>query len=165
MANFSLTGGVRHAILDLAPLELDCMNALWPLHEATVREIQQALVPMRPRAYTTIMTVLDRLAQKGIVTRRKKGRAWVYRPNLSAEEARAHAVDQVVEGFFEGSSDALAAHLSARPGSWTPAAGATVQQKPGPGPQSQSEQGGARSTDHPSAPGEEVASGLDATLL
>jgi BlaI family transcriptional regulator, penicillinase repressor len=106
--------GPRHSILDLAPLELDCMNALWPLGKATVRDVQQALAPTRPRAYTTIMTILDRLAQKGVVTRQKAGRAWVYRPDLSAEQARSHAVSQVVQGFFEGSAEALAMHLSAQ---------------------------------------------------
>src|SRR5271163_3444242 len=91
----------RHSILNLSPLELDCMNALWPRGEASVRDIQEALLPRRPRAYTTIMTILDRLAQKGIVSRRKTGRAWVYRASLSASEARAHAVAQVVAGFFD----------------------------------------------------------------
>ena len=42
----------------------------------------------RPRAYTTIMTIMDRLARKGVVERRKVSRAYVYRPNLSAEQAR-----------------------------------------------------------------------------
>jgi len=108
-------GGSRHSILDLAPLELGCMNALWPSGEATVRQIQEALRPTRPRAYTTIMTILDRLAQKGIVQRRKSGRAWVYRANMSADEARAHAVSQVVDGFFGGSAGALASHLTTQP--------------------------------------------------
>jgi BlaI family penicillinase repressor len=103
--------GPRKSILDLAPLELDCMNTLWPLGEGTVRQIQQLLAPSRPRAYTTIMTIMDRLAHKGVVTRHKVGRAYIYRPNLTAEEARTHALEQVVEGFFEGSTEALAAHL------------------------------------------------------
>ncbi len=112
MAESATPGASRHAILDLAPLELHCMNALWPSGEATVREIQQALRPTRPRAYTTIMTILDRLAQKGVVQRRKAGRAWVYRASVSAEQARTHAVSQVVEGFFGGSAVALASHLA-----------------------------------------------------
>ena len=110
--NSSATPGLRHSILDLAPLELDCLNVLWPLGEATVRDVQQALQPTRPRAYTTIMTILDRLAQKGVVQRQKSGRAWLYRANLSAAEARSHAIAQVVDGFFDGSPQALAAHLS-----------------------------------------------------
>ena len=103
----------RHSILDMAPLELDCMNALWPLGEATVREVHLALTDSRPRAYTTIMTILDRLARKGVVSRRKAGRAWVYRPNLSVQEARSHALAQLVSGFFDGSAEALAVHLTA----------------------------------------------------
>ena len=115
-ADSASPGGGRHSILDLAPLELDCMNALWPSGEATVRQIQEALRPTRPRAYTTIMTILDRLAQKGVVQRRKSGRAWVYSPNMSADEARTHAVSQVVEGFFGGSPGALASHLTGQQG-------------------------------------------------
>jgi predicted transcriptional regulator len=101
----------RRAVLDLAPLELDCMNTLWPMGEGTVREIRDGLAPRRPRAYTTIMTIMDRLARKGVVERRKVGRAYRYRPNLSAEEARAQALSQVVDNFFGGSKEALIAQL------------------------------------------------------
>jgi BlaI family transcriptional regulator, penicillinase repressor len=101
----------RRSVLDLAPLELDCMNTLWPVGQATVREIRDLLAPRRPRAYTTIMTIMDRLARKGIVERRKVGRAYIYRPNLSAEDARAQALGQVVENYFGGSKAALIAQL------------------------------------------------------
>jgi predicted transcriptional regulator len=104
--------GIRRSILDLAPLELDCMNALWRLGEATVRDIHGALATTRPRAYTTIMTILDRLTQKGVVERQKAGRAWLYKANLSADQARTHAVARLVEGFFQGSTEALASHIS-----------------------------------------------------
>jgi BlaI family transcriptional regulator, penicillinase repressor len=101
----------RRSLLDLAPLELDCMNTLWPVGQATVREIRDLLAPRRPRAYTTIMTIMDRLARKGIVERRKVGRAYIYTPNLSADEARAQALGQVVENYFGGSKEALIAQL------------------------------------------------------
>jgi BlaI family penicillinase repressor len=102
----------RHAILDLAPLELDCLSVLWPMGEGTVRDIRDALQASRPRAYTTIMTIMDRMAQKGIVSRQKAGRAWLYSPNVSAGEARTRAVERLVEHFFAGSPDALKAQLS-----------------------------------------------------
>jgi predicted transcriptional regulator len=108
--------GPRHSILDLAPLELECMSVLWPLGEGTVRDIHRQLAAARPRAYTTIMTIMDRLAQKGIVTRRKSGRAYRYRANLSADEARISAIEKIVTGFFDGSAEALAAHLAANGG-------------------------------------------------
>jgi BlaI family transcriptional regulator, penicillinase repressor len=105
----------RRRLLELAPLELDCMNTLWPVGQATVREIRDLLAPRRPRAYTTIMTIMDRLARKGVVERVKTGRAYVYRPRMSAEEARTQAVGQVLENFFGGSKEALLAHLSGSP--------------------------------------------------
>jgi BlaI family transcriptional regulator, penicillinase repressor len=121
--------GSRHSILDLAPLELECMTVLWPLGAGTVREIHHRLALSRPRAYTTVLTIMDRLAQKGIVTRRKVGRAYCYEPRLSVEEARLNAVGKIVEGFFDGSPQALAAHLSSQGG----AAHQTVASAPASG--------------------------------
>lgn len=112
-SNHGKRNGHRRSLLELAPLELDCMNTLWPLGEATVREIRDGLAPLRPRAYTTIMTIMDRLAQKGVVTRRKVGKAYRYQPSLTVEEARAHAIAQLVEGFFGGSAEALLNHIGA----------------------------------------------------
>src|ERR1700732_1080796 len=109
--------GPRHSILDLTPLELECMSALWPLGEGTVRDIHRRIAASRPRAYTTIMTIMDRLAHKGIVTRRRVGRAYRYQANLSADEARVSAIEKIVTGFFAGSNEALAAHLEAAGGS------------------------------------------------
>ena len=108
--------GPRHSILDLAPLELECLSVLWPLGEGTVSDIHRALAASRPRAYTTVLTIMDRLEQKGIVARRKVGRAFHYQAKLSAEEARLKAVEKIVEGFFDGSPEALAAHLSSKGG-------------------------------------------------
>jgi predicted transcriptional regulator len=110
------TAGQRHSILDLAPLELECMSALWSMGEGTVRDLHRELSNSRRRAYTTILTIMDRLAQKGIVMRHKAGRAYLYRANLSAEEARMKAVEKIVAGFFAGSPEALAAHLAAQGG-------------------------------------------------
>jgi BlaI family penicillinase repressor len=160
-------GGVRHSILDLSPLELDCMNALWPVGEATVRDIQQALHPTRPRAYTTIMTILDRLAQKGIVLRSKSGRAWVYRPNLTAQDARSQALAQLVDGFFAGSSEGLVKHLAEKGGASAPADFqpplAAPQSSHAPRPAQRAEQQGVA---RPAREREKPAdSRLDASLL
>lgn len=102
----------RRKILELAPLELECMTTLWSLHAGTVREIRDTLAERRPRAYTTIMTIMDRLARKQIVTRQRIGRAWRYQASLSQHEARAHAIAQVLESFFGGSARDLFDHVS-----------------------------------------------------
>jgi predicted transcriptional regulator len=114
-AGHTRTPGPRHSILDLAPLELECLSVLWPMGEGTVGDIHRALAASRPRAYTTVLTIMDRLTQKEIVTRRKVGKAFHYQARLSAEEARLKAVEKIVQGFFDGSPAALAAHLSSRP--------------------------------------------------
>lgn len=110
--NGSIREARRRKLLELAPLELECMTTLWGMQEGTVREIRDALAERRPRAYTTIMTIMDRLARKQIVTRHRAGRAWRYQATLSRQEARAHAVAQVVESFFGGSAEELLSQVS-----------------------------------------------------
>jgi predicted transcriptional regulator len=106
------TASQRHSLLDLAPLELECMNVLWPMGEGTVRAIRDQLASRRARAYTTIMTIMDRLSRKGVVERRKAGRAYIYRARLAAVDARSQALAQIVDNFFGGSKAALLAHLN-----------------------------------------------------
>ena len=95
------------------PLELLCLKALWPLREGNVKDVQRAVAQTRPLAYTTIMTVLERLAHKGKLTRRKQGRAFVYAPTVSEDEMRRVAVRELVESFFDGSAEGLARFLGA----------------------------------------------------
>lgn len=54
----------------------------------------------RPLAYTTVLTVLDRLRRKQVVTRERQGRAFLYRPLVSREEMRARALDRLVRNYF-----------------------------------------------------------------
>jgi predicted transcriptional regulator len=99
------------AALRLPPLELECLQALWALGEGTVQQLHARLHNARPLAYTTVMTVMDRLARKGMVSREKRGRAHLYQPLKSLENFRRSAVDQIVKEFFGGSRDALAGYL------------------------------------------------------
>jgi predicted transcriptional regulator len=85
------------------PLELLCLKSLWSLGEGNVKDVQQIVTQTRPLAYTTIMTVLDRLARKGKVSRRKVGRAFVYKPEASRDEMRRKAIAELLDSFFDGS--------------------------------------------------------------
>jgi predicted transcriptional regulator len=95
------------------PLELECLKALWNLGEGNVSQVRQELSGTRPLAYTTVMTVLDRLARKGVISRRKAGRAFLYAPQVSRETLRRVALRQLVDSFFDGSEEALNAWLGA----------------------------------------------------
>src|SRR4029077_11493518 len=89
------------------PLELACLKALWTLKEGNVKAVQQIVAVSRPLAYTTIMTVLDRLVRKGKLTRRKVGRAFVYSPEASRDTMRHAALRELIDGYFDGSEAAL----------------------------------------------------------
>jgi predicted transcriptional regulator len=93
------------------PLELECLKALWGIGEGTVRDVRDAMVGNRNLAYTTVMTVLDRLEKRGGVSRKKQGRSFIYVPKLSREELRKFAVKEVVDRFFDGSVEALSRFL------------------------------------------------------
>jgi len=95
----------------LTPLELAIMKSLWQRRSARVREVQGDLLPDRKLAYTTVMTVLDRLFRKGAVRRSKKSRAHLYEPVLSKAVLRSEAVAGLLENYFDGSSRALRAFL------------------------------------------------------
>lgn len=69
----------------LGELEAAIMAVAWERGQVSVREVQQALAPDRPLAYTTVMTVMARLAEKGVLVRERRGRAFNYRP---AEQGR-----------------------------------------------------------------------------
>ncbi|MET1012765.1 MAG: BlaI/MecI/CopY family transcriptional regulator [Actinomycetota bacterium] len=80
---------------DLGPLERVLMELLWDREEATVREVLDA-VPERRLAYTTVMTVLDRLWRKGFLARRRVGRAYVYRPKRTREDHARALVEELI---------------------------------------------------------------------
>ena len=95
----------------LTPVELAIMKSLWRRRAGCVREVQGDLLPDRKLAYTTVMTVLDRLFRKGVVRRSKEARAHIYVPVFSESELRSDAVSGLLEDYFGGSGRALRAFL------------------------------------------------------
>ncbi|MDI2132960.1 BlaI/MecI/CopY family transcriptional regulator [Yinghuangia seranimata] len=81
-------------------LEEQVMLRLWAANEPlAVREVREALLPERDLAYTTVMTVLDKLYRKGVLRRRLDGRAYRYEPALSRE---AHTAGLMAEDWLSG---------------------------------------------------------------
>ena len=89
----------------LGELEAAIMQIVWPQNEVTVRSVWQALQPSRSLAYTTVMTVMSRLAQKGILTTRKQGKTYHYKAAASPQQFVAQqaqrAVQDVIDNFGE----------------------------------------------------------------
>ena len=95
----------------LTKAELRIMDVLWEHRRATVGEVADALP--KPLAYTTVLTMLRILEQKGVVGRDVDGRAHVYFPRIEQQDAARSAIGDVVKAFFENSKTALALRLMA----------------------------------------------------
>lgn len=90
--------------------ELDVMSVLWELREGTVAEVRERLVD--PLAYTTVLTVLRTLEEKGHVAHREgEGRAYRYYPLVEREAARATVLGRVLDRVFGGSPELLLTQL------------------------------------------------------
>ena len=97
------------------PLELLCLHALWSRGEGSVKDVRESVAPSRALAYTTVMMVLDRLARRGIVTRRKAGRAFVYAPAVSRDAMRRLALQEFLDSYFDSSPRLLLQFLQDEP--------------------------------------------------
>ncbi len=95
----------------LTDLETDIMNIVWRKGNVTVRDVYETLRETRPLAYTTVLTVLGTLTEKGVVHREMKDRTYVYRPKMSHKEAVNRNLQYLAGKFFEGSARSLAAHM------------------------------------------------------
>jgi predicted transcriptional regulator len=87
------------------------LEVLWDQDEASVREVADALSRQKPLAYTTVLTMLNVLSKKGLVTHRPEGRAFIYRAAVTREQARKQALNYLLQQFFKGSPNMLAQHL------------------------------------------------------
>lgn len=74
------------------------MAALWRLEAGTVEQVRLALPSEHRGAYTTVQTVLNRLADRGLLSREKDGNALVYRPTLSEGEYVSESIDRALAG-------------------------------------------------------------------
>ena len=99
----------------LTAAELRCMKALWFEGARTVRDVHRVLQPHHPLAYTTVLTVMDRLTRKGFLDRTRRGKAHYFLPRCSFEESRSRAVAELIRTWFDGSDDQLATFLTGAP--------------------------------------------------
>jgi BlaI family transcriptional regulator, penicillinase repressor len=83
------------------------MTVLWELRHASVADVVDALRTKRPVKYSTVQTMLRILENKGYVTHKKSGRAFIYRPRIDERHARRRALSHLVSRLFNNSPSLL----------------------------------------------------------
>ena len=84
----------------LGELEAEIMECMWELGPASVKEVHRCLLERREIAYTTVMTVMSRLAVKGLLVSRPQGRAYLYAPAADRESYCAGVVREFMSGML-----------------------------------------------------------------
>lgn len=107
-----MTARRKHSLSDvLGPLEAEIMEAVWDRGEVTVREVHDALTDVRPIAYTTVMTTLGRLTDKGLLKRIEDQPAHRYSALLSREQYARSTVKSVVDWLIGHFPDPAVAYF------------------------------------------------------
>jgi predicted transcriptional regulator len=93
---------------DRGDLQAEVMATVWRLGEAKVEDVREAQPAKRRSAYTTLQTVMNRLVERGLLTRERQGNAFVYRPKYEEAEYLAQTIG---ERLADASPDARRAAL------------------------------------------------------
>jgi BlaI family penicillinase repressor len=93
------------------PAELEVLQIIWEDGPCTVREVMNLLKPERPRAYTSVMSLMNVMAEKGLLNQKPKGRAFIYSAKVSRDKTQSSMLSDLLNRAFDGSANALVAHL------------------------------------------------------
>jgi len=93
------------------PGELEVLNILWNDSPLAGREVMQILNRRRKRAYTSVMSLLNTMTDKGLLKRKAQGRAFLYSPRVAREKTLGGMVQDLVTRGFDGSIHALVARV------------------------------------------------------
>jgi BlaI family transcriptional regulator, penicillinase repressor len=102
---------MRHRSRTLTEQELEIMKVIWERERATVRDVYEALLEHRKVAYTTVMTMMKILEQKGFLKKNQEDRAYVYRPAQAKRQVIGAMVRDFINRVFNGSAEPLLVHL------------------------------------------------------
>lgn len=96
---------------NLSDAELRLMEVVWEKGSATVSDVVEGLPEDVPLHYSTVLTTLRILENKGYLKHSKEGRAYVYRPVIAREQERESAITHLLRRFFNGSPELLMLNL------------------------------------------------------
>jgi BlaI family transcriptional regulator, penicillinase repressor len=103
----------RKALPRPTDVELEILNVLWNLGEASVRQIHDALKATRTTGYSTTLKMVQVMHEKGLVTRDESVRPQIFRAAASQEDTQLHMLDDLTERVFGGSASRLVMRLVA----------------------------------------------------
>ncbi len=101
----------RDSLDDLGDLQKAVMEAAWDLGEATVQQVRDAIGGARPPAYTTVLSVMQKLEKAGWLDHRAEGRTYVYRPTKTRSEVGSRSLRSFMKNVFRGDPLLLFQHL------------------------------------------------------
>lgn len=102
---------MRSKSTTLTEQELEIMKIVWDRDAVTVRDVYEALLAKRKVAYTTVMTMMNILEQKGHLRKSQDDRAYVYRSTKPRQQVIRGMVREFVNRVFNGSAEPLLLHL------------------------------------------------------
>jgi len=97
----------------LGELESEVMETIWARGETTVRDVHSCLLSEREIAYTTVMTVMSRLSEKGLLLREADGNSYIYRPAVTRQVFVAQAVGEVLDALLTSHAPQTVSHFAA----------------------------------------------------
>ena len=97
---------------DLSAAELEVMKVLWEKEAAAVKEVQQELSHKKAWCYTTVLTFIVRLYNKGYLKRKKEGMAYIYSPAFPEKKTMGKMVEDFIDRVFDGNLTPLMNYLS-----------------------------------------------------
>ena len=103
---------MRPAHPTLTPQELAIMKVVWKLEEATVRDVHETLRAQRDVAYTTVMTMMRILEEKGYLEKTRVDRAFLYKPTQPRQQVIGSMVRDFLDRVFDGAATPLLLHLA-----------------------------------------------------
>ena len=98
---------MRKSLTPLGESEMEILHHVWALGEATVAQVRERILKDRKVAYTTVMTIMKNLNDKGFLKYYKDGNTYVYSARIEPEEVQSNLVSGLIDKVFKGSTSAL----------------------------------------------------------
>lgn len=101
----------KKSIDQLAQHQREVMDVVWEFGEATVHQVRDRINEKKNLAYTTILSVMQKLENEGWLKHRADRRTYVYKPTVSREQAGTRSIRQLIDSVFAGKPQAMFEHL------------------------------------------------------